>query len=466
MKRDMAATPLRIEELGVPPPAQAVSLREGEGRSFIARRWRALCRFAAACGVALIAVACLLHPWIVERYVSTDQHLQASTRRSLYGLEAFLASAGALVIWLARSKRVYTKRRGQAVIRLSIVSATILGSLLGMELALRAVHYYKPIQAERHYFFSYDEVLGWKHRPDRVSLFKGHRVQINHRGVRDDEITDQHDSAGARILLLGDSQLFGDGVSFEETFSERLENIRGVQAINAGVIGYGTDQELLYFEREGASYRPTLTIVCLNAYDLLDNISTRIRSGYSKPVFELAGDGLRLANVPVPAGSALDRTQLWLRGASHLYTTVSRTMRGTRTRSDPALDQDDPREVFPADRDFDRSLEVTRRILGRLAEYGRRLGSQMMVIYLPYQMDFGGEERYRSKSSQLAAELGRWGREAGFHVLDLRPALRAENPRALFLDTMHLSAGGHRRVAATLERELIGLNLIPREHAR
>lgn len=58
-------------------------------------------------------------------------------------------------------------------------------------------------------------------------------------------------------------------VPLEETFPKVLEeNLRAVasdriEVINAGVIGWGTDNELLFFRHEGVKYAPDLTILAL-----------------------------------------------------------------------------------------------------------------------------------------------------------------------------------------------------------
>ena len=90
---------------------------------------------------------------------------------------------------------------------------------------------------------------------------------------------------------------------------QKLEaNVGRLQALNAGVIGYGTDQQVLYYEKNGTRYGADTTLVCLNAYDLRDNVSSRVRSGYIKPLFNLAGGRLELVNVPISKGSILDQS--------------------------------------------------------------------------------------------------------------------------------------------------------------
>lgn len=67
-----------------------------------------------------------------------------------------------------------------------------------------------------------------------------------------------------RILLLGDSYAEGLRVPLEQTFGKTLEAALNASApagqrfevINAGISGWGTDQQLLWLRSEGAKYQP------------------------------------------------------------------------------------------------------------------------------------------------------------------------------------------------------------------
>ena len=97
-----------------------------------------------------------------------------------------------------------------------------------------------------------------------------------------------------RIAVFGCSQTFGSGVEDDETFSARLAvSLRGVEVLNFGVHGYGTDQMLLRWEREGVAYAPDVVVLAFAYYHLDRNI-TGFRF-YAKPHFILEpGGALRL----------------------------------------------------------------------------------------------------------------------------------------------------------------------------
>ena len=440
----------------------AITWLEGHW-NFVAHALRTL-----AAGAFLTAI--VLHPAIISRYVSSDGQLEKASQNLLYALEVVGVFAGVALLGLAAAVRRHTVVKERIVVGVLLAAGAVLGCTVLMEAGLRLVHSVgRPLQTSRHYFFSHDSLLGWRHRPGSVATFKNQRVAINSIGLRDDDLAPAGKGNSFRILFLGDSQVFGDGVSREDTFVELLQSeLSHVDPINGAVIGYGTDQQLLYFEREGASLRPNLTLVGLNAYDLRDNISRRVRSGYEKPVFEIRANELQLTNVPVDAGSIVDQAQSWLGRSSHLYATAGRLVRGPGERAvdDERADSgiaSDPsaQTVFPPPGQMPRALEVTRLILKRLAADARNAGGGFAVMFLPYRMDLGQNPEYHAQAAGVVEALQKWGASEGYAVLDLRAALRSASSTDAFLDAMHFSPEGHRVVARAARDWLIGSGLVP-----
>ena len=94
------------------------------------------------------------------------------------------------------------------------------------------------------------------HRLQRRALL-GRRGAQRRRTPRDREYPRERRVPGRRrILVLGDSVAWCWGVEREECFTERLEAaLPDTDVINAGVPGYSTAQELLYYERDGRTVR-------------------------------------------------------------------------------------------------------------------------------------------------------------------------------------------------------------------
>ena len=106
----------------------------------------------------------------------------------------------------------------------------------------------------------FDQRLGWSLDPNTsvraVHFHHGldYLININSLGLRDREIQIAKAPGRKRILFLGDSVVFGTGVDANWRMTEFLERALGdrCEVVNAGVPGWGPDQELMYLETEGA----------------------------------------------------------------------------------------------------------------------------------------------------------------------------------------------------------------------
>jgi hypothetical protein len=94
-----------------------------------------------------------------------------------------------------------------------------------------------------------------------------------------------------RVLLLGDSFTFGQGVNDSQTFAaeaqRRLRELcpgRALEIVNAGVPGFSTSQELALLEGEGLALDPDIVVLGFYGNDPQDNLQ--------RGVFFLAGDTL------------------------------------------------------------------------------------------------------------------------------------------------------------------------------
>jgi len=116
-----------------------------------------------------------------------------------------------------------------------------------------------------------DPFLGWRLRPYAQSR-TGAPVFINRHGLRGPDRDYPKKEGVTRILFLGDSIPYGLRLPYEDTFpyfvEQSLHSACGspVECINAGVPGYSTWQEYLFFEREGYRYEPDVVVLsfCLN----------------------------------------------------------------------------------------------------------------------------------------------------------------------------------------------------------
>ena len=191
------------------------------------------------------------------------------------------------------------------LINLSLIIVSTLFALFLSEIAVRYIGL-KPmyVSPERDKFWKYDPVLGWAHQPGQEGVFETPQfrtaVRINEKGLRDRSHSYTRQNANERILVLGDSFAWGYGVEESERFSQLLEKSMDVEVINAGVSGYSTDQELLWYKREGIKYETDLVILELAGNDVGDNDRQLVSAIYYKPKFVLENGQLVPPSYQVP----------------------------------------------------------------------------------------------------------------------------------------------------------------------
>lgn len=210
-----------------------------------------------------------------------------------------------------------------------MVIASIAIGLSVVEIGLRLFGYspafFSPWAAD---IWRYDQSLGWFHRESHKSFFEHPlfkvSVEINSKGLRDREHALEKPDDKKRVLILGDSFVWGFGVEADERFSDVVQQEQGnLEVINAGVSGWSTDQELIWLEEKGLSYAPDLVILLLYQNDLTDNLQKLVNNFYYKPVFILEDDeSLRLDGTPCPRASAILLAMKNLRNHSSLVSLI------------------------------------------------------------------------------------------------------------------------------------------------
>lgn len=208
---------------------------------------------------------------------------------------------------------------------LLILFYLIFSALIG-EIGVRVARAAPPDAPSGWFWAAPDPVTGWSHLPS-VSARSFNpfyefdaQVSFNSRGIRGPESLDYAKADGVyRVLVLGDSFMEAVQVSDGETFADRLRALlesqldRPVEVVNAGVSGFGTDQQLLWLREEGVKYAPDLVLLAVYPHnDFMNNaevLESANQGSISKPFFTLDGDRLQLRYFPfdpaaVPAVSS------------------------------------------------------------------------------------------------------------------------------------------------------------------
>ena len=171
-----------------------------------------------------------------------------------------------------------------------------------------------PISKEEvatHYLIE-DRKRGWVIRPDAETKPVNNpgnytfRYRSNGDGFRDDRNYSRTPEK-FRIALFGDSFVHADEVNFEDTWGQLIERdqFEGVEVLNFGVPGYGTDQSLLHYRELGKTFNPHIVLIGYQFENIGRNVNLLRKMYYqnskipfSKPRFVLEGESLRLVNYP------------------------------------------------------------------------------------------------------------------------------------------------------------------------
>ena len=167
---------------------------------------------------------------------------------------------------------------------------------------------YPPWQTEED--FQRDVDLIYSFKPNAVRCYITEEFEeyakINSLGLRGDEISDHKDYL-KRIVIIGDSFTYGHGVSTEYSYPNQLERLflekegKKVEVMNAGVLGYGTDQSYKFFKTRLYALKPDILIFSLNHNDVGNNIQL--------PLYTIKEGRLY----------PLDATKNWLYFLSNIY---------------------------------------------------------------------------------------------------------------------------------------------------
>jgi len=109
-----------------------------------------------------------------------------------------------------------------------------------------------------------------------------------------------------RFAAFGDSFTHSDDVPYPDTWSTRLER-PGLEVLNFGVGGYGLDQALLRYRRDGKRYHARVVLIGFMSEDIERGVSVyrpfyhpATHEPMAKPRFRMVLDTLALVPNPVP----------------------------------------------------------------------------------------------------------------------------------------------------------------------
>jgi hypothetical protein len=226
---------------------------------------------------------------------------------------------------------------------LTILIGILVAAPIAAEAALRL---YVSYVTKRDRLFRSDPQAGWINVPNLNTK------RINAAGDTWNIINDQNGHrlipqvphARRKILILGDSLSFGEGIDIKNRFDVKLLTaLPDTRIINTGTMGYGTDQEYVTFRNWNHLLASgDIILIILNESDFFEVLRRRF-FGRAKPYFEMVGSSYILR--PPLVG-------FWERWSdqSILASIVARLIEPTT----------------PENLQLDQSIEIIRHILGRI----------------------------------------------------------------------------------------------------
>jgi hypothetical protein len=334
-------------------------------------------------------------------------------------------------------------------------------------------------------------LLGWAPRPGgRMRVVMRDRgldygVVVNSLGLRDRERTLRPPPGSRRVLVLGDSFVYGLGVEAEDRFTDRLERAcgPGVEVVNAGVEGWGTDQEYLYLVSQGLELRPDVVVLGVCALNDVVNVMLghALFGSTPKPHCVLR-DGCIACEPPGPrpVPSAARKVVAVLEHSRFLHFTLNRLhqfvvrIRARRARLGPggvSFPEDVDSEasewaIFatPYSPRFEAAFQVTEALIGAMRDTCAARGIAFVLLAFPSRFEIDAEARAkelryhgldpaRIDLGGPYARLQRLAERLGVPFVYPRGEFEAEAaPRSLFFERdAHIDAASHAIIARVLE---------------
>jgi len=335
----------------------------------------------------------------------------------------------------------------------SIVIFTLLTALVGMEMMLNVYSIRQTLglphpghwEWQVNGFHRKDTELIYSLQPNYNDLWKEPaftvQVSINNIGLRGKELSPKADGI-KRILILGDSMVFGWGANDDETFPSRLGELLNTsseqfEVINAGVQGYGTDQSHALYTKRLAQLQPDLLVLCLFENDLYENITS--------PLYSIENDTL----IPL----AVDDHPVYLLG--ELQEALPVTIRKTATYRIFAaiLAGKLPYDRLP-ERDINELLAWSRKKINLqiadLQEQAARGDFHLLVVGLPYKVGKYTDAGFY-KFIQVQGDVSQ-------NLLDLsRLPVWQELQQSLFMNGIdpHTNLSGYQLIAELLAEHIL-----------
>lgn len=342
------------------------------------------------------------------------------------------------------------------------------GALAVTELGLR---WFAPQPTGLSHQDRYGLALHWPNMTRHLPQY-GTTATFNSVGMRDREHALAKPAGTYRILLLGDSFMEALQVDFPASLPSLLEQRlaqvgpKTVEVVNAGVSGWGTDDELRYLEQYGMRWKPDLVLVAMTLHN---DISDNLRQEWHTMVADTLVEQTR---APM---SRLRYAVVWLKAflatRFQTYQLWRKVIHGGEMRQVARQLNTHVVDLFrdPAPDRIQKGWKLTELLLRRMRGVAAANGSELALVLLPLKPQLS-DPAFAELAAHAAVPTGEMHREApqevmkgigerlNIPVIDLLPAFRqwtAEGKAPLYLEwDGHWNAAGHALAASVVAEGL------------
>lgn len=253
-----------------------------------------------------------------------------------------------------------------------------------------------------------DDFMSYEYMPGSVSQFNDMEYRINRWGMRDKDYALEKPAGTYRVALVGASRGAGWGVSYEDAFATRAENMlnaasmgRHFEILNFSVDGYQPVERLMTLEEKVMQFRPDATIYLGGARDPIMNRMAELLADGLEPPYDFQKRIVEKAGVRL----GMSRPEI-------------------QERIDPFV------------------WEMLDGAYRRFVTVSREHGAIPIFVYLPAPWD----------DTEQMQRMMQTARVAGFQVIDLTRVFGSKTPNDYALSEWdgHPNAAGHKIIADAL----------------
>ncbi len=351
--------------------------------------------------------------------------------------------------------------------------ASLFAAIAAAEIGLRIAGYGRSYTNPMGSFFVLDGETGYHGKPNFTGRFR--RAEFNVTVEHDENGFRRGEEAGAadsrEVYVLGDSFIWGYGIGQRELLTNQMARLLGRRVHNFGLIGAGTVQEWLIFQKHVAAHlRPGDTVVlAFFGNDFGDNVGKHLAG---RVYATIAGGQIQL--VPPPPPSTTQRWKNWLKDSSCLFNLAAYFVdrlqddRATKNLFDRAGRRVlSPEEVRADTSDGCPAVQITRHYLAVLRDACRARQARFLAVFVPGQAELS-EDNVTSTSDLCLVEettaheaFNRIAGDLGVETVDLMaPMLAAKRSgrfeRMTFVYDFHWNAAGNTIAAEVIADKIAG----------